>query len=198
MKETQESLSASPMWLITYRDCMTLVLVFFLWFMSFTPFNDLDKLNGLKSVLNKQFFSSSRSVSVPIQTDNIIVSTKDENPSGFRDKKVFLANSAEIFWGDGTMISDNGKKVIAVMADFLKQMPNDIVICERPATVSDKNYRSGSERAWSIIEYLCRDKGMNYDRFKISVAGTTASPSSYKRDDRIVEIVLLERSYAIE
>jgi hypothetical protein len=203
MKETQESLSASPMWLITYRDCMTLMLVFFLLFMSFTPFNDSDKLQKLQSVFNKQFFPLSQSASEAssgnlagrIQTSDITAGSQSGNSSGFRDKKVFLVDSAEIFWGDGVMISDNGKKIITIMADFLKQMPNDIIICERPAAVSDKNFHSGTERAWSIIECLCRDKGMNYDRFKISVAGTTALPSSYKQGDRIVEIVLLERSY---
>jgi hypothetical protein len=196
MKETQESLSASPMWLITYRDCMTLMLVFFLLFMSFASFDDSDKLKKLKLVLHKQFFPLSQAGSEPIQTSDVAVNPKNGNSVGFRDKKVFLADSAEIFWGDGAIISDNGGKIIAVMADFLKQMPNDIVICERPATASDKNSPSGSERAWSVIEYLCRDKGMNYDRFRISVAGTTASPSSYKQGDRILEIVLLERSYA--
>jgi hypothetical protein len=174
---------------------MTLMLVFFLWFMSFTPVNDLDKLQGLKSVLNKQFFQPSRSAGETVQANNIATGLTDAKIENFRDKKVFLTDSAEIFWGDGAMISDNGKKIITVMADFLKQIPNDIVICEKPAAAGDKNFRSGTERAWSIIEYLCRDKGMNYERFKISAAGTSASPSSYKQDDRIVEIVLLERSY---
>ncbi|HBR19526.1 MAG: hypothetical protein A2Y13_06470 [Planctomycetes bacterium GWC2_45_44] len=196
MKETRESLSASPMWLITYRDCMTLMLVFFLLFMSFASFEDSDKLKKIKSALNEHFFPLSQPAGKSIQKVEAVTVPKNERLESFRDKKVFLADSAEIFWGDGAMISDNGKKFIAVIADFLKQMPNDIVICEKPAMLSDKNSPSGSERAWSIIEYLCRDKGMNYNRFKVSVAGTTASPLSYKRDGRMLEIVLLERSYA--
>jgi hypothetical protein len=191
----KQKLSASPMWLITYRDCMTLMLVFFLLFMSFASFDDSDKLRKVKSVLHKQFHTPSQPAEEVIQTVNAVAIPKDKDLESFRDKKVFIADSAEFFWGDGAMISDNGKKFIDVMADFLKQIPNDIVICEKPAASDDKNSPDGSERAWSIIEYLCRDKGISYDRFKISVAGTTACPPSYKQGDRIVEVVLLERSY---
>jgi flagellar motor protein MotB len=122
--------------------------------------------------------------------------TKEENYENFRDKKVFVADSAGIFWGNSMMLSKNGERVMAILADFIKQVPNNIIISERPVQNNDKNFNIGQERAWSVIDYLCKKYGISYDRFMISSSGTIDNISSDRENGRMVEIVLLERSFA--
>jgi flagellar motor protein MotB len=121
---------------------------------------------------------------------------KEENSKNFQDKKLFIADSAGIFWGNGVVLSEKGRRVMSILADFIKQMPNNIVICERPVQYNDKELNIGQERAWSIVDYLCKEHSISYDRFMISSFGTTDNISSANKNDRIVEIVLLERSFA--
>ena len=48
-------------------------------------------------------------------------SKEDTGPVDFRRRKVFLISSKEIFWGKGTVISSEGRRVMTKMASFLKK-----------------------------------------------------------------------------
>ena len=120
----------------------------------------------------------------------------------FRDQKVFLISSARIFWGKGTAISFQGRKVLSDMASFLKEVPNRIVISEYRPGNEKSNEHIGLQRAWAVLEYLTRKEGLDKRQFCISAASTVGQKSLKNREpdyrgveaERTLEIVLLERS----
>lgn len=214
----QDPPPGSPVWMLTFGDCMTLLLTFFVLLMSFSSFGDAGDLKKLTKVFNERFPSLGTASKEP--KDAFLIqpviheeqqidkgsekptleqgakdSLKEETSENFHDKKVFIADSARIFWGDGVVLSENGRRVMSILADFIKQVPNNVIISERQVQDNDKNFNIGQERAWSVIDYLCKKYGISYDRFMISSGGTIDNISSDKENGRIVEIVLLERSF---
>ena len=120
---------------------------------------------------------------------------KESAPEDFRDQKVFLLASDEIFWGKGTLISASGQKQLAAMAEYFKKMRNRIVITESPLRAKDDPADLGLRRAWAIVDYMSQQQ-MDRALFSISATGTVpggALPPSLSQADRILEIVLLER-----
>jgi chemotaxis protein MotB len=215
----EEPLPGAPEWMLTFSDCMTLLLTFFVLLMSFSSFDDVGIFRKLRELFGGQFSSLSINAKQPKDAflDQFVVheeqqidkgsekptlaegdknNLKEETSENFHDKKIFIADSAGIFWGNGVVLSEKGKRVMSILADFIKQVPNNIVICEKPVQDNDKELNIGQERAWNIVDYLCKKHGINYDRFMISSCGMIDNISSSKKNDRMVEIVLLERSFA--
>ena len=217
--------AGAPEWMVTFSDCMTLLLTFFVLLLSFSSFNDQDVFRKLKVVLSDQFsVSSEKSVEqeavsnvVPIIYDDILSAgsekptltrgTKDHlkeetEPVDFRDRKVFLIPSDRIFWGKGWAISSQGRSTLSVMASFLKEVPNRVVISEGPQRGANGSADSGLQRAWAVMDYLITKRELDKQKFSISATVTTAevaSPQSRTngsttRPGRTLEIVLLERS----
>lgn len=217
-KLPQDPPPGTPIWMLTFSDCMTLLLTFFVLLMSFSSFDDVGDLKKLTKVFNERFPSLGTAFREPKDAflgqpmihyeqqlnkgsekptleqgteDNL----KKESSENFRDKKVFVADSARIFWGNSMMLSKNGERIMSILADFIKQVPNNIIISERQVQNNDKNFSIGQERAWIVVDYLCKKYGISYDRFMISSGGTIDNISSDKKNGRMVEIVLLERSF---
>lgn len=218
-KYREEPAPGAPEWMLTFSDCMTLLLTFFVLLMSFSSFDDLDVFKKLKIIFKGEFPMLSTEAKTPRDAfldapsihsqeqlkkgserptmergrkDNL----KKETFDNFHDRKVFIADSAQIFLGGGMMLSLNGKKYMSAMADFLKQMPNNVIVCEKSVKKTDADFAAGAERAWSIIDYLCKNEGMDYGKFLVSYQGTTSDISHEDNTSRVLEIVLLERGLA--
>ena len=120
----------------------------------------------------------------------------------FRNRKVFLVPSERIFWGKGAVISRQGGKILAIMASFLKEAPNRVVISENVWRIDGNSERSSLPRAWAVMEYLTTIQGLDQNQFSISAASTVTqeivrtdeSTPSGTQAKRMLEIVLLERS----
>lgn len=207
--------AGAPDWMVTFSDCMTLLLTFFVLLLSFSSFDE-NSLKRLKSSLaaelpsfNSRQSTKSAFVEQPIPpedhidkgsekptlTKKINEGLKKETPSiNFREQKVFSIPSDEIFWGNGSAISKQGKEILSDFASFVKHIPSRIVISENG---KDKEYL-GTQRAWAAIEYLTKKQGLGSDRFSIStrsmVSGDNKSGLSVGKAGRGFEIVLLERS----
>jgi outer membrane protein OmpA-like peptidoglycan-associated protein len=115
----------------------------------------------------------------------------------FNKRKVFIVSSKKIFWGKGTALSLEGRNILSIMASFLKQMPNRVVISENGPD-DENNEQFGLERALAVMEYLTDKGGLDKELFSISAASTI--PPDILEDgkvgagqERAVEIVLLER-----
>lgn len=215
----------APEWMVTFSDCMTLLLTFFVLLLSFSSFDD-NVFMRLKVIFAKSFTSVSLSAEKnrdaflpptefrhtedldkgsekPTLTRGATDNLKQETePADFHNRKVFLVPSGRIFWGKGTAISRQGHGILSVMASFLKEVPNRVVIAEN-ARGSDKNSKqSGLPRAWAVMEYLTATQGLDKKQFSISAASTVTqeilktdeSTSSGAQEERMLEIVLLERS----
>ena len=214
----------APEWMVTFSDCMTLLLTFFVLLLSFSSFDDkvfrkLQKIftDALPAV-NKSDKKNKDSVLPPAQIqmaaellegsekptllsgldDNL----KEETPADFRRRKVFSISSERIFWGKGTLISAEGRRIMTKMASFLKEVPNRVVVSENGPLSEGNAGQPGLSRAWAIMEYLTTGQNLDKKRFSISGVSTLAQESFRSGgsarvstgSERTVEIVLLERS----
>ena len=190
----------APEWMVTFSDCMTLLLTFFVLLLSFSSFDE-KLLLDLKVVFEKQFsFSSQTSVEQEALSpreriqydenpnrgsekptlakgveDNL---RKETEPENFHDWKVFLVSSDKIFWGKGVTISFQGRKTLTTMASLLKEVPNRVVISENRQgdTMSGEDF--GLQRAWAVMEYFTIEQGLDRRQFSISAASTVARVDS--------------------
>jgi len=228
--ESDEAQGA-PEWMVTFSDCMTLLLTFFVLLLSFSSFDDKVFLK-LKVIFMKalpavkQADAKNRDAVLPTKqiemTPELLKGSekptllkglednlKEDTPADFRRWKVFSISSERIFWGKGTLISAEGRRIMTKMASFLEEVPSRIVVSEnRPESEEDAvlgtpyGEQLGLPRAWAVIEYLTTEHNLDKKRFSISAASTLAPHQlslgsrliGAGEPERAVEIVLLEKS----
>lgn len=217
-----EQEAGAPEWMVTFSDCMTLLLTFFVLLLSFSSFdakdllkfrqsfnkagpslslNEEEKDGLIKPVIvqhnNNLDDGSEKSTLAEKSEDSLINETESEN---FHEQKVFLIPSDTVFWGNKTAISTHGQKALSDMALFLNEVPDRVVISENRQGGNKDSEHLGLQRSWAIIEYLTEKKGLDKGRFSIA-AGTLQKTHQNNLHDnsqagtgRMLEIVLLERS----
>lgn len=196
-QQQDEAGPSAPLWMVTFSDCMNLLLTFFVLLVTFSSF-DTKVLTNLGSVFRRilpgisftpaeaemdksDFLPTTQLMSVEAHAkgsekptlargpqDNL---EQETQPADFRTRKVFLIDSEDIFWGKGTSISSNGKKTLGTMALFLKELPSRVVISEHVLD-SHSGELLGLQRAWAVVEYLTTKQGLNKNRFSISAVTT--------------------------
>jgi chemotaxis protein MotB len=205
----------APQWMVTFSDCMTLLLTFFVLLLSFSSFDE-----HIFRTLERIFTRALPAVSKPEEKDKdafltteqieptenpgkgsekpTLASGEEDNlkeetePMDFHSRKVFFVSSKKIFWGNGTAISLQGHRTLSTMASFLKEVPSRVVISENGGGDEKNDEQLGPSRAWSVIEYLITKGDLDKKRFSISIA--SMCPKDIERSERMVEIILLERS----
>lgn len=205
-----DSSEGAPEWMVTFSDCMTLLLTFFVLLLSFAGFGD-DTFEGIGSSLANALPSVGMSFTEeqdsmwekeqirktdyvkhgsetptlsPTEGANFM---KTRRPLDFRNLKVFSISSDKFFFGKGNVITNEGKHVLDQLARFLLQMSTRVVISENgPADDSI----DGLLRAWSVVEYLHKKEGIDRENFSITQSSTMTGDKSA---ERTLEITLLER-----
>jgi chemotaxis protein MotB len=221
--QEEEADQGAPEWMVTFSDCMTLLLTFFVLLLSFSSFDNkvfsklqviystaLDSITPLRhdsrDALNQlapiKYVSESDNASEkPTLSENQNEGLLNEQlSSDLNDGVVLLLPSMKIFFGEGKLLSPDGRKILDDMASYLAQMPNRIVISERsPGNKEDTEYRC-LERAWAVMDYFGSKKNIDKNRLSVSISGTITSKNSQGADSesensgREIEISLLQRS----
>lgn len=208
--------------MVTFSDCMTLLLTFFVLLLSFSSFDDEDYLHTMKSSFANQFSFGNHGTS---EKDSVVVMPRYQNevqagsekptlsdgkdnrfkkstdPTDYLKYQTFMVSSNEIFWGAGTAISAHGKNVLTDLSLFLKEFPNYFVIVSESGPDDDtKGHTIGFDRAWAVFNYLSAEKGIGPHQLSISTSGTAVQEyhanqiRREQRTERMLEIVLLRRS----
>jgi flagellar motor protein MotB len=147
------------MWIVTFSDCMTLLLCFFVMLVSFSSFDEssLEKVAGafatpeLRSMAdNRRRTKDSALPPKPRQADHTEAGSDmptDEEPrpvlnpraplpalgpEAYAGKQVFYVPSQRMYWGSGSILREPGKELLQMLADFAKLVPCDVVIGEFP------------------------------------------------------------------
>ncbi len=216
----------APEWMVTFSDCMTLLLTFFVLLLSFSSF-DKEDFHKLKVIFAKALpsvnptvdrdkdaiVSKSQIQRLPIELDKgseyptlspgiEAYEKQEKDRENFRERKVFLIPSKQVFYGQGIIISGEGKGTLSKMAEYLKKIPERIIVTERSVVDSKKSTQLCLGRSWAVIEFFTTKNNMDKNRFNISAQSTLAeanppqnrlSPNK-THEERTLEIVLLERS----
>jgi chemotaxis protein MotB len=218
----EEGPAGAPKWMVTFSDCMTLLLTFFVLLLSFSSFDNktfykattslaqalpsisVSDTRNRNSVIirNEIMFEPERSKGSEFPTDG---GTKEANAKessdtvNFNDRKVFLIQSDKIFVRQSPQISPDGKSLLKTIAQFLKSKPNRIVISESQVHSAQRGGASGIKRAFSVMNFLVRQGSLSLDRFAIS-GTSTVPPKNLSANmktmitGRLLEIVLLDKS----
>ncbi|MHC4115277.1 MAG: flagellar motor protein MotB [Planctomycetota bacterium] len=222
-KKQDEGAAGAPEWMVTFSDCMTLLLTFFVLLVTFSSF-DQKKFDELReifcgglpiiSVVKEKSKDAFLATKVVQHTDIDEGSEKPTSEKGttesglkegtepvnFHNRKVFLISSSKVFWGRGKVISFRGRKLLSTLASFLKEMPDRVVISENGQEDGKTDESFGLKRAWAVIEYLTTKQGLDRSQFSIAVStlqenlGSDEYIHSGAKPGRVLEIVLLERS----
>ena len=202
--------AGAPEWMVTFSDCMTLLLTFFVLLLSFSSFDKetlpalgqslakalpsigLSGKNKQDSMYEKQPSSmevkQTEGSEVPSnavkQTTNFM---KEKKPLDFRNLKVFTIESKDFFWGRGYVLSMEGRKVLDSLANYFKHRTGRIVISENGP---DGETSLGLQRSIAVMDYLIKKHAINKIRFNISCATTMRQPPGKRQ----LEITMLDRS----
>jgi len=186
----------APEWMVTFSDCMTLLLTFFVLLLSFSSFDDkvFPKMQsafseGLSSIGLQQYQDDEA-----FQITPRIIPEEDpqrgsetptvdgqyqSNPStsmdfmNFQNQKIFLVPSDKVFLGLGMRMSRHGQQMLTDVSELLKAVPNRVVVTEHPLDAASAGDKIGLTRAWIVTEFLTGNRGLEKTRFSISSAGTT-------------------------
>lgn len=203
-------IQGAPEWMITFCDCMTLLLTFFVLLLSFAGFSE-ETFKGIgdsfgaalssvgtgkkyeqnsmwenQQVERREKLDKGTEVRTLVEEDNGNFMREDK-PLDFRNLKVFTAPSNTVFWGSGSVISKTGREMLDAFVVFLKSTPNRVVISENGP---DARHTLGLSRAWAVLEYMTTKKGLDKNAFSLTASSTTRNPS---KDNRMLEITLLDR-----
>jgi chemotaxis protein MotB len=210
----------APEWMVTFSDCMTLLLTFFVLLLSFSSFDEkvflklrvifMKALPAVKQAdaKNRDAFLPSEQIEMtpelnegsekPTLLKGLKDNLKEDTPTDFRRWKVFSISSERIFWGKGTLISAEGRRIMTKMASFLEEVPSRVVVSENGPASEEDAEQLGLLRAWAVMKYLTTEHNLDKNGFSISAAPHQLSLGSRLivagEPQRTVEIVLLERS----
>lgn len=206
----EETVEGAPEWMLTFCDCMTLLLTFFVLLISFASFNK-DTLPALartfsevlpaiglmsdekydalceeynNSTLNQRKEGTETPTLAETDKANYM---REKKPLDFRNLKVFTIPSEEFFWGQGSAISEEGRGILKALSIFLYQQKGRIVISENGP---DGNRALGLSRATAVMRYLVDQQQLEPGRFNISAS----TMQRHAPDVRQLEITLLDRS----
>ncbi len=194
-KPEEDDTPGAPEWMVTFSDCMTLLLTFFVLLLSFSSFDnrvfrrlkviysrglttitpsirsDRDALMYIPPIIHvSDLDKGSEKPTLEIgNTDGLLEATE---PYDFNRGIVFMLPSNKLFWGNGIAISNQGQNIIDTMALFFTGVPHRIVISEHGATNDLTSESLGLQRAWAVMNYLTTKKNLDKKRFSISSIST--------------------------
>jgi len=209
--EEEETVGGAPEWMVTFSDCMTLLLTFFVLLLSFCGFGEI-VLTGLSAsfakalpsiwpanaiqqesmLKNEQIGNMEKAdEGTETRTDTTEESSnfmREKKPLDFRNLKVFSVRSDGFFWGNGTAISDAGREMLSAFTVFLRSVPSRVVISENGPAVSSQ---IGLDRAWAVLEYMTTKEGLREEMFSITTSAMTLRSN---QEHQMLDITLLDRS----
>lgn len=186
-------------WMVTFSDCMTLLLTFFVLLLAFSSFDTEagGRLVGMfdgppnPSVMARRRFAAESPVD---RAPTVVDRTEEgqENPTfdrldptyrprkpepvrsadAYCDRRVLTIPSDILFWGQGAQVTPQGKTILAEAAAYLRLVPSQVVVCETVAagpSTADAEDRALG-RALAIVRHLTEAERIEPGRFSISTA----------------------------
>jgi chemotaxis protein MotB len=204
----------APEWMVTFSDCMTLLLTFFVLLLSFSSF-DSSALDNVQRAFglgqpdsaaqpgrSKGTLAQAEAIRaikdipkgsrIPTPTDKAIGNMSSKRRlTDYQRQKVFSIPSEDLFAGNANVINPKNRALLDYMTVFLKTNPSRVVICEFDPKTPEKSDRTSTQRAWTLMKYFI-DSKVEAERF--SITGSSMLTRNDNLDKRQVVITLLEES----
>jgi len=225
----------SPAWMTTFGDMMTLLLVFFVLLYSFSSM-DVEKFKGFISALQNQlgvldggqtitpnpnidagtlgedYAQAPQNIQqIMRELDNYIESNGLGERVNVENKRkgLVISLTGEILYELGRAeIREQGREILAIISDILKDIPNDIMIeghtDDLPIRTDEfpSNWELSTARAVNVIKFLIEER--DFDPARLSAAGYSEyrpvadnDSSESRAENRRVEVVVLNSQYTV-
>lgn len=209
-------------WLVTYSDCMTLLLCFFVMLLTFSSFDEgqMDRLAGafryesscsifpLRGAMRDSYLPPTPTVFDATEVGSQLPTDSDpmriENPRTlpvildddvYKDRKVVYLASDRLFWGEGMALTPDGRRGLERIAAFLEAVPCRAVVGEvRPGDLPPATGASALDRAWAVVEFLTAQRGLPLERFSLS-GGRQPVPERFAGRGVVALTLLPEKVY---
>lgn len=191
--------------MVTFSDCMTLLLTFFVLLLSFSSFDEKvfkrmesAMSEGLSSISlrpNRRREAVQPSPQIVYQEETkrgsearTLDARYESNPNqsldvlDFQNQKVFLVPSERVFWGHAALISSHGRRLFADVATLLRAVPNRVVVSEHAVEPGASHDEIGLKRAWQVTRFLTDRHELDKARFSISSAATVTAETIRQSD----------------
>jgi chemotaxis protein MotB len=210
----EEAPPACPEWMVTFSDCMTLLLTFFVLLMTFASGADEGKFKrggdsfqdgGVSltdddvkktSVVAENGSVAPREVEegseAPMEAVEQLISGSRANPKDNQScsNKVFLISSESLFYGQSNVLKSEGKTTLRLIGQYIKMVQSRMVISESGSDMKEGS--AGLPRSLAIMQFLEKECKLERERMCISIYGTAETTGNHQ--GRRTEISLLERS----
>jgi hypothetical protein len=201
----------SPLWMVSFSDCMTLLMSFFLVLATFSSSGDKgaysksgagvgtgkpslsDSKRDSGAVVNKPQLPDQQAkgseTMTPEALAGLVSSGGRANPKEKEtySKKVFLIPSDKLFYGKSDVLTADGRQTLKLIAEYLRSVKARMVISESGQEPTEGKL-FGLPRALAILHFLANECNLSPDQMCVSMNGTVP------RTERKAEIALLERS----
>ncbi len=201
-KREQDDSPGAPEWMVTFSDCMTLLLTFFVLLLSFSSFDDrvfrnlrvlyASALTTISPMTRsdrdaflflppvKELAELNKGNEKPTLDKEFKSGLLEETPPiDFHGGMVFSFSSKRVFLGKGMIFSPEGRQIMDMLALFLKGVPSRIVISENgPLDNNGGSEYYGMLRAWAALDYLSAKQNIDRGRFSISAKSTMIQDNS--------------------
>ncbi len=203
-------------WVISFSDCMTNLLCFFVLLVSFSSF-DTDAQSKIQGAftsmsapgLSDRMTEPTDAIVPPKErpfdhTDKGAEKPTDHPPEvvrkplheevpnikAFHDQVIIRIPASRLFYGSGDLLTPFGRKNLKLIGSYMRLLPVRAVVCQRGA-VSGQSEDSGLKRAWAVVACVSKQAAVNQDRFCITCGKDGASLG-----EPVVEICLLRGEVA--
>ena len=206
-------------WIVTFSDCMTLLLCFFVLLLTFSSFEEIELgqfAGSFRGSSHTSIFPVKREIkdSVVPPAERPVDHTKagSEKPTeaevkstrrtrkplyvvssgAFSNRKTFHIPSGELFWANGTGLKRRGCKRLEMIADLMKKVPCEVVISESSSAPVDARSGRAAELGIDRAWTLAEffAARAQVPRGRFSIAASTSSPIKRFAGEPVIEIAL--------
>jgi len=200
-------------WVISFSDCMTNLLCFFVLLVSFSSFDTSaqSRIQGAFASMKSPAISDRKTE----PTDAVAPSRQrpydptaegaekptDEPPDpvrktdhapvpnvkAFQDHVTLSIPSGKLFWGAGDLLTPAGRKSLKLIGSYMRLLPVRAVVSQQGAPKGEAE-DLGLKRAWAVVSCICDEARMTRDRFCI-----TNGQAGKGLREPVVEILLLRK-----
>ena len=222
-KPADDFQQGTPAWMVTFSDCMQLLLTFFVVLMTFSSFDDakMARLSGAFNFRpNLSIFSNEQEIddsivpeppSVVDKTEKgaekpnsleteMIKNPKEPRPvvdtEAYRDERVFYIPSRRLFLGNGSFLTKEGQDYLERIASFLKLVPCVVIMGEvRPDDQLETPHAPLPENGLARCWTILQffTVTQGVPPERFCISATNSCPAQRFHDEAVIQICLLGR-----
>jgi len=201
-------------WMVTFSDCMTLLLTFFVMLLSFSSFDPRDLtqvLDGFEMATQVSPFLNNRPPKESYLSEDPVVDRTEEgsetptfdrlsatqaprppedplSSDAYRDRRVLSIPSDLLFWGRGTSLKPEAAEVLGGVARFLRVMSCRVIIREVGGTGPAPE--TSLRRAVAVMRHFTQTEKLPAERFAVADAGGASEEGA---KEAVLRIDMLNR-----